>query len=68
MKWILQFVQKLTSKEFAEQIRKRIEDHTTHDTDYYDPVYHTENDHGTTHLSVLASNGDAVSVTTTVNT
>lgn len=52
----------------ADWMKSRITDDQTHDTDYYkqdegvSPL-----SHGTTHLVVLAENGDAVSVTSTVN-
>ncbi|XP_011341293.2 glutathione hydrolase 1 proenzyme isoform X2 [Ooceraea biroi] len=59
----------LTSKSFARAIRKKINDERTwQDPRHYDSSigFGTE-DHGTAHISVLAENGDAVSVTSTIN-
>lgn len=62
-----QLVANLTSKDFADQIRKRIWDNQTHSTDWYGPVWEGRVKTGTAHLSVVAQNGDAVSVTSTIN-
>jgi len=63
-----QLIKNITSKAYAEDIRKRIKDNTTHDNpSYYGAVFYNQEDHGTSHVSILASNGDAVSVTSTVN-
>ena len=53
----------------AEDMRSRIQDNTTHDPSYYlEPmVFDVPSDYGTSHLSVLAPNGDAVAATSTVN-
>lgn len=58
----------MTSNHFAEYIRGRITDNMTHKTAYYDPSFYNTETYGTSHLSVLAANGDAVSVTSTINT
>lgn len=56
------------SQEYAEQIRQRINDfETSEDFSFYDAKFATTEDHGTAHVSVLAPNGDAVSVTSSVN-
>ena len=39
----------------------------THDNVSYYTQTLTDTDYGTTHVAVLAPNGDAVSVTTTIN-
>lgn len=63
-----ELVKNLTSKEFAESIRKLIRDDTTfNDASHYGAIYHSKEDHGTAHLAVMAPNGDAVSVTSTIN-
>lgn len=59
----------LTSKDYANQIRMKIEDTKTwNDPGHYGASFDSgAEDHGTAHLSVLAPNGDAVSVTSTIN-
>jgi gamma-glutamyltranspeptidase/glutathione hydrolase/leukotriene-C4 hydrolase len=58
----------LQSKEYANIIRQKIEDNRTYsDPQHYGAVYYSADDHGTAHLSVLAPNGDAASITSTVN-
>ncbi|KAF5293555.1 hypothetical protein FQA39_LY03040 [Lamprigera yunnana] len=58
----------LTSDEYAEMIRMKINDNKTYNNaSYYGGVFYNKEDHGTAHMSVLAANGDAVSVTSTVN-
>lgn len=57
----------LTSKEYAQSIRKRIVDNTTFDLDYYGAVLYQPDDYGTAHVAVVAPNGDAVSVTSSIN-
>lgn len=61
-------VKNLTSMEYAREIRKKIDDTRTHnDLSYYSGHYMAPDDHGTAQISVLAPNGDAVSVTGTIN-
>ncbi|VDI01452.1 gamma-glutamyltranspeptidase / glutathione hydrolase / leukotriene-C4 hydrolase [Mytilus galloprovincialis] len=63
-----EFVKTLTSEEYAEEIRAQISDSQTFGTEYYGPNFFDRlNSSGTSHLSVLAPNGDAVSVTSTIN-
>lgn len=51
---------------YAEELRKKIWDNTTHNSTYYGGFYENIPDRGTTHLSVIGPSGDAVSVTSTV--
>ncbi|KAF2884624.1 hypothetical protein ILUMI_21545 [Ignelater luminosus] len=65
---ITQLLQNLTSAAYANQIRSQIKDNSTStDPLDYGAVFYNQPDHGTAHISVLADNGDAVSVTSTVN-
>ncbi|CAH1772931.1 unnamed protein product [Owenia fusiformis] len=57
----------MTSRSYADAIRSRISDNTTHDTLYYGPTYYDQIKTGTAHISVVGANGDAVSVTSTIN-
>lgn len=58
----------MISKSFAEEIRTKISDTTTsQNASYYGAEVSLLEDHGTAHLVVLAPNGDAISVTSTIN-
>ncbi|KAF8768501.1 Scoloptoxin SSD14 like protein [Argiope bruennichi] len=65
---ITQLVANLQSKEYAKSIWEQISDDTTFPSSYYKPEMEASFDDGTAHVSVLAANGDAVSVTSTINT
>uniref|UniRef100_A0A3Q3WAH3 Glutathione hydrolase n=1 Tax=Mola mola TaxID=94237 RepID=A0A3Q3WAH3_MOLML len=54
------------SESFADHIRSLIKNNMTHDTEYYSITPYLDNI-GTTHVSVLAEDGSAVSVTSTIN-
>ncbi|XP_060522603.1 glutathione hydrolase 1 proenzyme-like [Cylas formicarius] len=61
-------VANLTSKSYADEIRKQISDTaTSNDASYYGAKTTLTEDHGTAQVSVLAPNGDAISVTSTIN-
>ncbi|XP_044730162.1 scoloptoxin SSD14-like isoform X2 [Chrysoperla carnea] len=61
-------VKNLTSQAYAQQIYHQINDSRTYqDPEHYGAKAYTKNNHGTAHISVLAPNGDAVSVTSTIN-
>jgi gamma-glutamyltranspeptidase/glutathione hydrolase/leukotriene-C4 hydrolase len=55
----------------AKEMFSRITDDITHNQDYYvwpfDVMPNWARDHGTSHVSVLAENGDAVAITSTIN-
>lgn len=58
----------MLSPELAEQIRRKISDkQTVNDVKYYGGQFEVVNDQGTSHFSVLAPNGDAISVTSSIN-
>ncbi|XP_044272828.1 glutathione hydrolase 1 proenzyme-like isoform X2 [Tribolium madens] len=61
-------VSNLTSPDYAAKIRGKIRDNTTsQDPTYYGGKTVQPDDHGTAHICVLGPNGDAVSVTSTIN-
>ena len=53
----------------AGEMRSRITDDTTHDVEYYleNQPLHNPDSQGTTHLSVIDEQGNAVGVTSTIN-
>lgn len=59
----------LTSKEFAKSIRAEIsDDKTWNDPAHYGAGEGLLEDHGTAQISTVAPNGDAVAVTSSINT
>lgn len=55
--------------DYAQQIRSQIEDNRTYqDYKHYGANFSLPDDHGTAHISIMAPNGDAISLTTTINT
>ena len=57
----------MTSDEYAKELQQMITEYT-HNTSYYGPLFGNEEDHGTSHLSIVDENGMAVAVTSTINT
>lgn len=62
-----QIAQEMIDQKLANRIRHKIQDDRTHDNVSYYTQFFSDADYGTTHVAVLAPNGDAVSVTTTIN-
>lgn len=61
-------VKNFTSADYAENIRRLINDTwTSNDPNFYGAVTSNPEDHGTCHVSVLDEDGNAVSVTSTIN-
>ena len=57
----------MITRRYAESLRLKINDAKTHPVEYYDPDFPLPEDHGTSHLSVIGANGDAVAFTSSVN-
>lgn len=65
---VLKVVEELLSLEHAEEVRKSIWDNTTfNDFEHYGANASNVEDHGTGHISIIAPNGDAVAITSTIN-
>lgn len=65
---VLTAIAEMSSPQYSEYIRSKIRNDTTfYDIGYYGANATSVEDHGTAHFSILASNGDAVSLTATIN-
>ncbi|CAF3485941.1 unnamed protein product [Rotaria sp. Silwood1] len=64
---ITDLIQNLTSIEYADHIRQRIDDSKTYGFQHYGGTWLDKMKTGTSHLSVIGSNGDAVAMTSTIN-
>ena len=57
----------MLDQRLGEGLRQKIQDYRTHDNVSYYAKFFSRADYGTTHISVLAENGDAVAVTSSIN-
>lgn len=64
--YLSQMARKFTEDSFAKHIQSLISSDRTHDPQYYNITPYLDS-MGTTHVSVLAEDGSAVSVTSTIN-
>ncbi|XP_038058653.1 glutathione hydrolase 1 proenzyme-like isoform X2 [Patiria miniata] len=64
---VKEIVANMTSKSYADSLRAAISDDSSHDPSYY-KAYCNQPDSGTAHLSVVDGDGNAVSVSSTINT
>ncbi|KAH8386387.1 hypothetical protein KR093_000174, partial [Drosophila rubida] len=66
---IKQQLEKIMGQQLVTSVRSLIKDNSTsQDYLHYGANFTVEPDHGTAHMNVLAANGDAVSITSTINT
>ncbi|XP_046966328.1 glutathione hydrolase 1 proenzyme-like isoform X1 [Vanessa cardui] len=62
------FLHNITAPEYGNGVRLQINDTmTSNDTNHYGATEYHKSDSGTAHISVLAENGDAVSLTSSIN-
>ncbi|GFT38497.1 glutathione hydrolase 1 proenzyme [Nephila pilipes] len=64
---VKQLLMLLVSDEYADSIRKKIDDKRTYSPNHYGVNVTVHEDYGTSHVSIIAPNGDAVAVTSTIN-
>ncbi|CAF1120529.1 unnamed protein product [Rotaria sordida] len=65
---IEKLLQIILSPKYAAEVRQRIDENKTKPLDYYEPMFEPRTDHGTSHCSIIDTEGNAVAATSTINT
>lgn len=64
----MQLLNNLTNTDYAKYIASQIDDTKTYqDYAHYGAEFAQPDDHGTAHINIIAPNGDAIAVTSTIN-
>ncbi|XP_059154517.1 glutathione hydrolase 1 proenzyme-like [Physella acuta] len=64
---VAELLHNMSSKDYADSIRRQISDTKTFDYVHYGPTFYSPSTGGTSHISVVDGDGSAVSVTSTIN-
>jgi gamma-glutamyltranspeptidase/glutathione hydrolase/leukotriene-C4 hydrolase len=62
----MQTLNNLQNETFIQHILSKINDRRTYSSDFYGAASYL-NKHGTSHISIIGPNGDAVALTSTIN-
>eukprot|EP00096_Caligus_rogercresseyi_P005675 TRINITY_DN21648_c0_g1_i1.p1 TRINITY_DN21648_c0_g1~~TRINITY_DN21648_c0_g1_i1.p1 ORF type:complete len:484 (+),score=97.30 TRINITY_DN21648_c0_g1_i1:63-1454(+) len=66
---IAELIDEMTSSSQAHKVYQMINDTQTYNNvSYYGGEFEVPSDHGTSHISIIGPNGDAISLTSTINT
>ncbi|KAM3183031.1 hypothetical protein ACTXT7_011160 [Hymenolepis weldensis] len=63
-----EFLDSLMTLETADEIAAKVTDGGTHNTSYYRSAFLPQSDQGTAQVCLVGPNGDAISITSTINT